>query len=137
MHSLPGLKQLLHVPLPSLSLTRALCTFHVSGQGQAIFMSSDSELQRLSVVAEDKLNLPACLPDLHVALTNPSPHHGGVGKRILDALFTSGPATVDREQLCECVCVHACVRAFLCGCNTVLLQCSGQTIVLNAPLCSW
>ncbi len=65
-------------------------------------MSSDSELQRLSVVAEDKLNLPACLPDLYVNLADPEPYHGGVGKRILDALFTSGPATVDREHLCKC-----------------------------------
>ncbi len=65
-------------------------------------MSSNSELQRISLLAEDKLNLPACLPDLYVSMNNPSPCRGGVGKKILDALFTSGPVVVDREQLCEC-----------------------------------
>ncbi|XP_064404404.1 syntaxin-binding protein 5-like isoform X2 [Halichondria panicea] len=99
IHSLPGLKLLLHLPLAPLTHTRSLCTFHVSGPGQAIFMSSDSELQRLSLVTEDKLNLPACFPDLYVNLADPEPYQGGVGKRILDALFTSGPATVDRENL--------------------------------------
>lgn len=78
-----------------------MCTFHVSGHGQGIFMSSDSEFQRLSTVKEDKLNLPACLPDLFVQTGDPGPYHGGVGKRILDALFTSGPVSVDREQLCK------------------------------------
>ena len=64
-------------------------------------MSSDSELQRLSVVRQDKLNLPACLPDLYVKMADPDSYQGGMGKRLLDALFTSAPTAVDREQLCE------------------------------------
>lgn len=64
-------------------------------------MSSASELQRLSVVKEDSLNLPGCLPDLFIKMPDPEPYQGGVGKRILDALFASTYTTVDREALCE------------------------------------
>lgn len=91
----------MNIPFNALSDTLSVCTFHVSGHGQAIFMSSASELQRLSVVTEDKLNLPGCLPDLFVKMADPDPYHGGVGKRILEALFASTPTTVDREQLCK------------------------------------
>jgi len=106
IHSLPGLRELLHVPIYGLTDTRAICTFHVSGRGQGIFMSSESELQRFSAVKDDKLNLPACLPTVYSELSDPDPHHGGVGKRLLDAIFTSGVAAIDREQLCELNLAH-------------------------------
>ena len=32
----------------------AICTFRVSGTGQALYLSSPSEIQRLSVVKEDR-----------------------------------------------------------------------------------
>ena len=64
-------------------------------------MSSDCELQRLSIVTEDKLNLPACLPDLYVKMVNPDLHQGGVGKRLLDTLFASAPTTINRKHTCK------------------------------------
>ena len=37
-----------HIPF------RVLCTFRVSGNGQVLYMSSASEIQRLSIVKDDR-----------------------------------------------------------------------------------
>ena len=53
VHSLPGLNPLLKLQYSPLHEARTLCTFRVSGMGQALYMSSPSEIQRLSIVKED------------------------------------------------------------------------------------
>ena len=54
VHSLPGLKPLMKISFSPLHEAMVMCTFRVSGMGQALFLSSPSEIQRLSVVREDR-----------------------------------------------------------------------------------
>ena len=97
-----------------------LCTFGVLGNGQVLYMSSPSEIQRMSLVSNDRydhskqqytlwaygnilwdfpyfsspicrLNLPACLPDVYIHLKDPQP----VSRKKYTA--------VNREHLCKCI----------------------------------
>ena len=53
VHSLPGLNPLMKLQYSPLCEAMTMCTFRVSGMGQALYMSSPSEIQRLSIVKED------------------------------------------------------------------------------------
>lgn len=54
VHSLPGLKPLMKMPFSPLHEAMVMCTFRVSGMGQALYFSSPSEIKRLSIVKEDR-----------------------------------------------------------------------------------
>ena len=54
VHSLPGLKPLMQVHYSPLHEALVMCTFRASGIGHALYLSSPSEIQRLSVVKEDR-----------------------------------------------------------------------------------
>ena len=54
VHSLPGLKPLMKMPFDALHEAMVMCTFRVSGMGQALYLSSPSEIQRLSIVQKDR-----------------------------------------------------------------------------------
>ena len=118
VHSLPKLQHLVTVPylplkaprysslltnvktfliLSLIFLHRALHTFQVSGDGQAVYFTSPSEIQRLSVTRDDHLNHPECLPELYVERPDPEPAQAG---GILSWVKGSG-TKVDRDELCE------------------------------------
>ena len=93
VHSLPGLKPLMESTFPPLHDPRVMCTLHVSGDGLGIYMSSVSQLQRISVAAVDRLNLPLSLPDVFGKTEDPQPP----GKGIM-GYFTT-PQEFDKEAL--------------------------------------
>ena len=87
----------LSLSLSLLPFSRPLHTFTISGDGQALYLHSSSQIQRVSVTKRDHLNLPAGLPSVYVNLEPPQP----ASKGILSALFGSGSTSVDRNELCK------------------------------------
>ena len=43
----------------TFSIRRVLCTFGVSGNGQVLYMSSASEIQRMSLAKDDRYTMTA------------------------------------------------------------------------------
>lgn len=96
IHSLPGIKFMTALPLASLGDPQTIGTFRVSGVGQGLYMSSASEIQRLCIVKENRLNFPDCLPSMHTKRADFPPNSG---KGFLGTLFSVGPTTVNREEI--------------------------------------
>ena len=106
----------------TFSIRRVLCTFGVSGNGQVLYMSSASEIQRMSLAKNDRyddrkqqytlwayenilwdfphlsflllcsLNLPACLPDTHIHMKDPQPVNRKESRKY---------SMVNREHICK------------------------------------
>ncbi|XP_062511177.1 syntaxin-binding protein 5-like isoform X2 [Corticium candelabrum] len=94
--SLPRLRLLLDKKETiSVNEMRVWRTFEIGGHGQAIYMASRSELQRISVLENDGLDIPGSFCDLFTITSFPERPQKGFLKR----MFTSQPQNVNREQL--------------------------------------
>ncbi len=127
IHALPGLKPMLnisHTPLLDnrcviiiiviivviiviivivvvivviLLLIRTLYSFRIACDGQAIYLTTPTQLQCISLIKTNQPNYPECLPDVFVnGRTDPQP----ISRGILHGLFKQG-STVDRNDLCK------------------------------------
>eukprot|EP00731_Ephydatia_muelleri_P032242 Em0023g749a len=93
VHSLPGLKPLMESTFAPLHDPRVTCTLRVSGDSLGVYMSSETQLERISIAAVDRLNLPLSLPDVFGKIDDPQPP----GKGIM-GYFTT-PQEFDKEKL--------------------------------------
>ena len=124
IHSLPGLKPMLQTeykplldfrqvdiqvfPFIYLSIylsiylffNRVLYTFQVSVDGQAVYQTTPSEFQRVSLITPDNLNLPYSLPNVYVTHEGP--------QRTKKSLLKKA---VDRNEFCKCV--YTCISNYI------------------------
>lgn len=95
VYSLPSLKLLLDVDFLALTDLRIARTFCFTHQGHALYMSSPTELQKVTFSADFCDNLNEMLGDLFLPCEAPEAPKQGFFKN----LFGGGQSTLDREEL--------------------------------------
>ena len=77
--------------------SRALYTFRISGNGQALYQTTPSQFQRLSVTAHDNLNIPLSRPIMHQLLEGPT-HNKGLLQMLVGV---ASPTSGDKKEICK------------------------------------
>ncbi|XP_077977362.1 syntaxin-binding protein 5-like isoform X2 [Glandiceps talaboti] len=93
--SVPGLRPLLdteYLPLTDLRIARTFC---FTNHGQALYLCTASEMQRITLCTETSENLQEMLGDLFLPVDTPEAPSKGFFK----GLFGGGSGTLDREDL--------------------------------------
>uniref|UniRef100_A0A3B3H824 Syntaxin-binding protein 5-like n=1 Tax=Oryzias latipes TaxID=8090 RepID=A0A3B3H824_ORYLA len=93
--SLPSLRPLLDVNYLPLTDMRIARTFCFSNQGQALYLTSPTEIQRISYIQETCDNLQEMLSELFTPVDTPEAPNRGFFK----GLFGGGAQSLDREDL--------------------------------------
>ncbi|RVE57669.1 hypothetical protein OJAV_G00218880 [Oryzias javanicus] len=93
--SLPSLRPLLDVHYLPLTDMRIARTFCFSNQGQALYLTSPTEIQRISYIQETCDNLQEMLSELFTPVETPEAPNRGFFK----GLFGGGAQSLDREDL--------------------------------------
>ncbi|KAM3871541.1 syntaxin-binding protein 5 isoform 2-T2 [Diretmus argenteus] len=93
--SLPSLRPLLDVNYLPLTDMRIARTFCFSNLGQALYLTSPSEIQRLTYIQETCDNLQEMLSELFTPVETPEAPNRGFFK----GLFGGGAQSLDREDL--------------------------------------
>ncbi|XP_035277434.1 syntaxin-binding protein 5a isoform X21 [Anguilla anguilla] len=98
--SLPGLRPLLDVNYLPLTDMRIARTFCFTNNGQAMYLTSPTEIQRITYSQETCENLQEMLGELFTPVETPEAPNRGFFK----GLFGGGAQSLDREELCEFHC---------------------------------
>ncbi|XP_052436162.1 syntaxin-binding protein 5 isoform X3 [Carassius gibelio] len=93
--SLPSLRPLLDVNYLPLTDMRIARTFCFSNQGQALYLTSPTEIQRITYIQETCDNLQEMLGELFTPVETPEAPNQGFFK----GLFGGGAQSLDREDL--------------------------------------
>ncbi|XP_052476187.1 syntaxin-binding protein 5 isoform X2 [Carassius gibelio] len=93
--SLPSLRPLLDVNYLPLTDMRIARTFCFSNQGQALYLTSPTEIQRITYIQETCDNLQEMLGELFTPVETPEAPNRGFFK----GLFGGGAQSLDREDL--------------------------------------
>ncbi|KAJ7315826.1 hypothetical protein JRQ81_001988 [Phrynocephalus forsythii] len=93
--SLPSLRPLLDVNYLPVTGVRIARTFCFTNQGQALYLGSPTEIQRLNYSQEMFDNLQDMLGELFIPVENPEAQYRG----FLKGLFGGMGGTLDREEL--------------------------------------
>uniref|UniRef100_A0A3Q2HIU7 Syntaxin-binding protein 5 n=1 Tax=Equus caballus TaxID=9796 RepID=A0A3Q2HIU7_HORSE len=95
--SLPSLRPLLDVYYLPLTNMRIARTFCFTNNGQALYLVSPTEIQRLTYSQETCENLQEMLGELFTPVETPEAPNRGFFK----GLFGGGAQSLDREELCD------------------------------------
>uniref|UniRef100_A0A8C7XIP7 Syntaxin binding protein 5L n=1 Tax=Oryzias sinensis TaxID=183150 RepID=A0A8C7XIP7_9TELE len=96
MLSLPSLRPLMDVNYLPLTDMRIARTFYFTNGGQALYLSSPTEIQRITYTQEMCDNLQEMLGELFTPIETPEAQNRG----FLKGFFGGNPQTFDREELC-------------------------------------
>uniref|UniRef100_A0AC11C154 Syntaxin binding protein 5 n=1 Tax=Ovis aries TaxID=9940 RepID=A0AC11C154_SHEEP len=97
--SLPSLRPLLDVYYLPLTNMRIARTFCFTNNGQALYLVSPTEIQRLTYSQETCENLQEMLGELFTPVETPEAPNRGFFK----GLFGGGAQSLDREELSKCI----------------------------------
>ncbi|XP_023806743.1 syntaxin-binding protein 5-like isoform X5 [Oryzias latipes] len=95
MLSLPSLRPLMDVNYLPLTDMRIARTFYFTNGGQALYLSSPTEIQRITYTQEMCDNLQEMLGELFTPIETPEAQNRG----FLKGFFGGNPQTFDREEL--------------------------------------
>ena len=80
------------------AISRIFRTFRFGKGGEAVYLTSPTEVQRIALTKRKQKEFIEGLGTLFTVVSTPEPRQKG----FFQAFFSSTPSPIDREELCRC-----------------------------------